>query len=138
MGGERWPGIDCLCMRDHSQKNWESVYVWKLSVKSIRIRPIYLRIIERYSCLLVELPSTVEDNRRVYEAKDAFLRLLTSFGKSVRYEVLSFACLNVNKASWVQGGVSYVVIFLVSLLGSLTIAKFNGLSLHCFVVVNFS
>ena len=33
----------------------------------------------------------VEDNRRVYE--DAFLRLPTSFGKSVRYEVPSFACL---------------------------------------------
>ena len=21
LGGEKWPGIDCLCMRDHSQKN---------------------------------------------------------------------------------------------------------------------
>ena len=30
----------------------------------------------------------VEDNRRVYEARDAYLRLPTSFGKSVRYEVL--------------------------------------------------
>ena len=37
----------------------ESVYVWKLSVKSIRIRPIFFRIIERYSQgLPVELPST--------------------------------------------------------------------------------
>ena len=27
MGGERRPGIDCLCMRDHSQ---ESVYIWRL------------------------------------------------------------------------------------------------------------
>ena len=48
----------------------------------------------------------VEDNRRVYEAKDAFLRLPTSFGKSIRYEVLSFECLTVNKASWVQGRVA--------------------------------
>ena len=48
----------------------------------------------------------VEDNRRVYEAKDAFLRLPTSFGKAVRYEVPSFACLTVNKASSVQGGVA--------------------------------
>ena len=63
-----------------------------------------------------------EDNRRVYGAKDAFLRLPTSFGKSVR--------LTVNKASWVQGGGSYAVILLVSPLVSLTIAKFNGLSVH--------
>ena len=48
----------------------------------------------------------VEDNRQVYEGEDAFLRLPTSFGKSVRYEVLSFACLTINKASWVQGGVA--------------------------------
>ena len=32
--------------------------IWKLSVKSIRIRPIYFRIMERYSHLPVELPST--------------------------------------------------------------------------------
>ena len=38
----------------------------------------------------------VEDNHHVYEGKDAFLWLPTSFGKSVRYEVLSFACLTVN------------------------------------------
>ena len=67
----------------------------------------------------------------VYEAKDAFLRLPTSFGKSVRYEVLSFTCLTVNKASWIQGGGSYAVILLVSPLGSLTIANFYGLSVHC-------
>ena len=35
-----------------------------------------------------------------------FMRLPTSFDKSVRYEVLSFACLTVNKASWVQGEVA--------------------------------
>ena len=48
----------------------------------------------------------VEDNRHVYKGEDGFLQLPTSFGKSVRYEVLSFACLTVNKASWVQGGVA--------------------------------
>ena len=47
----------------------------------------------------------VEDNCRVYEGKDAFLWLSTSFGKSVRYEVLSFACLTVNKARYLQGRV---------------------------------
>ena len=41
----------------------------------------------------------VEDNRHVYQG--AFLRLPTSFGKPVHYEVLTFACLTVNKASWV-------------------------------------
>ena len=151
MGGERQPGIDCLRMRDHSQKNL-----------GIRIRPTYFRIIKRYSRLPVELRSTpwtnrepyeasldvtqshplrmqdafrpisgliscagvtgrwglpyhaqnavrwldVENNRRVYEVKDAFLRIPTSFDKSVHYEVLSFACLTVNKESWVQGGVA--------------------------------
>ena len=48
----------------------------------------------------------VEDNCRVYEGKDAFLKLPTSFGKSVRYEVLTFACLTINKVSWVQGRVA--------------------------------
>ena len=27
---EKWPSIDCLRMHDHSQKNLESVYIWKL------------------------------------------------------------------------------------------------------------
>ena len=40
----------------------------------------------------------MEDNCRVYEGEDAFfLRITTSFVKSVRYEVLSFACLTVTK-----------------------------------------
>lgn len=58
---------------------------------------------------------------------------------SVCYEVLSFACLAVNKVRYLkvtrQG--SYAVILLVPLLGSLTIAKFNGVSVHCFVVALF-
>ena len=33
---------------------------------------------------------------------------------------------------------SYAVILLVSSLGSLTITKFNGLNVHCFVVAHFS
>ena len=41
VGGERQPGIDCLPMRAIiPRKTWESVSVWKLSVKSIRIRQI--------------------------------------------------------------------------------------------------
>ena len=73
----------------------------------------------------------VEDNRRVYKGKDAFLWLPTSFGNSVRYEVLSFACLTVSKARYLQGGGSYAVILLVSPLRSLTISRFNGASVHC-------
>ena len=50
-----------------------------------------------------------EDNRCVYEGEDAFMRLPTSFNKSVHYKVMSFAiCLTVNKASWVQGGCCHV------------------------------
>ena len=53
----------------------------------------------------------------------AFLRLPTSFSKSVHYEVLSFACLTVNKVSWVQAGGSYSVILLVLPLVSLTVPR---------------
>ena len=63
------------------------------------------------------------------KSKDAFLWLSTSFGKSVCYEVLSFACLTVNKARYLQGRVG------TSPSGSLTTAKFNGLSVHCFVAL---
>ena len=70
---------------------------------------------------------TVEDNQCVYKGKDSFLQLPTSFGKSVRYEVLLFACLTVNKVSWVQDRVASCC--LVSLIvRSLMIAKFMGQS----------
>ena len=52
-----------------------------------------------------EATKNIEDNRRVYEGKDAFLWLSTSFGKSVHYEVLSFVCLTVNKERYLQGRV---------------------------------
>ena len=58
VGGERRPSIDCLCIRDHIPETLESVFVWNLLVKSICIYPIYFCIIERYSHLPVELPST--------------------------------------------------------------------------------
>ena len=35
--GMAYNTIDCLCMDNHSQVFWESVYIWNLSVKSIRI-----------------------------------------------------------------------------------------------------
>ena len=81
------------------RKTWESVHVWKLSVKSIRICLISSKDVA--VCQLNYLHSmNVEDDCRVYEeGKDAFLQLPTSFSKSVCYEVLSFACLSINKAS---------------------------------------
>ena len=123
-------------LHNHSQKKL-GIRLRLEIVKSIYIFP-YHRKIQPFASRITFNSMNVEDNCRVYKAKDAFLRLLTSFSKSVRYEVLSFACLTVNKANWVQGGGCYIVILLVSPLGPLTIAKFNGLSVHCFVVANFS
>ena len=56
----------------------------------------------------------VEDNRHVYEGKDAFLRLPTSFSKSVRYKMPLFAGLTINNAIGVQGRVA-ICRYLVSL-----------------------
>ena len=133
MGVERWPGIDCLRMRDHSQKNLGI----RLHLEIVGKIDTYTSDIFLYHQKIQPFASRITFNLRVYKAKDTFLRLLTSFGKSVWYEVLSFACLTVNKAIWVQGGGSYIVILLVLPLGLLTIAKFNGLSMHCFVVAHF-
>ena len=72
----------------------------------------------------------IEEN---HQGEGAFLRLSTSFDKSVCYEVLSLTCLTINKASWIQGRVATRC--LVSLtVGSLTIT----ISECCFVVALFS
>ena len=57
-----------------------------------------------------------------YEGKDTFLELTASFGKSVCYEVLSFACLSVKKRVGYRAG-SQVNVMLVSPFVSLTITK---------------
>ena len=109
VGGERRPGTDCLLMRDHSQKTWKPVYVRKLSVKLICIRLMYFPChwkIQPFASWITFNSKNVEDSHRVYESKDAFLWLPTSFGKSVCYEVLSFACLTVTKARHFQGRVA--------------------------------
>ena len=105
-------------MRDHSQKNLGirlrleivgkiNTYTSDIFPYHGKIQPFASRITFNSMNSRITFNSmNVEDNRRVYEAKDAFLRLPTSFGKSVRYEVPSFACLTVSKASWVQGGVA--------------------------------
>ena len=53
---ERRPGIDCLHMRDHSQKKLGIRLCLELLAKLMRIRLIYFRAMERYSRLSVELP----------------------------------------------------------------------------------
>ena len=102
MGGGKRPGIDCLCMHDPSQKNL-GIYLRLEIVSKINTHTSH---IYTFASRITFNSMNVEDNHRVYEAKDAFLWLPTSFGKSVRYEVLSFACLIVNKVSWVQPGVA--------------------------------
>ena len=58
--GRRKDGLvwtDCACATI-PRKTWESVYVWKWSVKSIRIHPIYFQIIKRLQvikCFLVHV-----------------------------------------------------------------------------------
>ena len=95
----------------------------------------YFRIIERCTHLPVEIPSTPkkEDNRCVYEGKNAFLWLPTGFGKLVGYEMLS--CVLDHKQSELGTGLSsYAVVLLVLPLVSLTIAKFTTVSEHYFVI----
>ena len=47
-------------------------------------------------------------------------------------------CLTIKRSELGTGWCSYTVILLVSPLGSLTVAKFNGVSVHSFVVALFS
>ena len=57
MGGERQPGIDCLRMHNHNLGIRLCLeIVGKINMYTSDIRLIYSRIIERYSCLPVELP----------------------------------------------------------------------------------
>ena len=55
---------------------------------------------------LVNVGGDTAECRDLYKGKDAFLLLSTSSSKSVHYEVLSFVCLTINKASWIQGRVA--------------------------------
>ena len=102
VGGERQPGIDCLRIRDHSQKilgiRLHLEIVGKINTYTFDIFLYYWKI-QPFASWITFHSMNVEDNSRVYEAKDAFLRLPTSFGRSVHYEVVSFACLTVSKAS---------------------------------------
>ena len=69
VGGERRPGIDCLCMRDHSQKN--------LGIH-LRLEIVSKIHTDTAVCQLNYLQLYVENNCRVYEGKDDFLRLPTT------------------------------------------------------------
>ena len=75
----------------------------------------YHRKIQPFTNLNTFNSMNVEDNRYLYEGKDAFLRLPTSFCKSVQYEVLSFICVLDHKHSELgTGRGSYAVVLLVS------------------------
>ena len=78
VGGERRPGIDCLRMRDHSQKNLgirlRLEIVGKINTYTSDIFPYHGKI-QPFASRITFNSMNVEDNRRVYEAKDAFFFL---------------------------------------------------------------
>ena len=82
------------------RKAWESMYVWKLSVKSLSKFSIHFPYHRKMDDLLpVEITFQTQGDGaicRVYKGEDAFLWPPTSI-KSVYYEVLPFACLTTNK-----------------------------------------
>ena len=88
MGGEKWPGINCLRMRDHSHAGI------RLRLEIVGKTNTYTyddhRKMQPFASWTTFNSMKVEDNRRVYEEENAFS--CGSFGKSVSYEVLSFAC----------------------------------------------
>ena len=126
-------------MHDNSQKNLgirlRLETVGKTNTYTSDIFPHHWKV-QPFAGWILSTLWKVKDNHHVYEGKDAFLGLTTSFGKSVRYEVLSFACLTVKKRVGNRAG-SQVDVLLVSPFVSLTIAKFICLRVHCFVVVLF-
>ena len=77
-----YPGHMGIRLRLEIGKN-QYVYVRYISVSLKDTAVCQLNYLELHE---------VEDNCHVYEGKNTFLWLPTSFGKSVRYEVLSFAC----------------------------------------------
>ena len=74
----------------------------------------------------------LEAVRRIYKGKDALVCLPTSFGKSVCYEVLSFACFTVNNVSEEHVGREARQLSWYSCVGITYI--FFGLGEHCLVV----
>ena len=71
-----------------------------------------------------------EDNRHIYKGEDAFLRLyeLVSASQCQALRSAVICVLDPTPSELGTGRGSYAVILLVSLLGSLTIAKCIGLS----------
>ena len=82
----RVSGIDYLRMCDHFQKNLGIHLCLEIAGKiNMYTSDIFLyhQKIQPFASLITFNSMNVEDNCRVYEGKDAFLRLPTSFGKSV-------------------------------------------------------
>ena len=111
------------------------MYVWKWSVKSTRIKSnifVSSKGVLIYQLKYLQLQQK-ENNRCVYEGKNAFLWLPTGFGKLVGYEML-FCVLDYKQSELGTGLSSYTVVLLVLPLVSLTIAKFTTVSEHYFVI----
>ena len=70
----------------------------------------------------------VEATCHIYEGKDAFLRLPTSFGKSILDNDAVICTLDCKQSDLGTGRGSYTVVLVVSPLVSLMIANFIGLS----------
>ena len=68
MGGERRPGINCLRMRNHSQKNLgihlRLEIVGKINTYTSDILPYHGKI-QPFACRITFNSMNVEDNRRV-------------------------------------------------------------------------
>ena len=77
-GRKKWPGINCLRMCNHCQKNLGIHVRLKMSVK--------------YASNIFPYHGEID-----------------TFGMSVHYEVQSFACLTMKKASWVHSRVDTVL-----------------------------
>ena len=123
-------------MHDHSQKKLgirlRLEIVGKINTYTSDIVPCH-RKIQPFASWITK---NAKDNCRVYEGKDAFL-WLPSFGKSSTLKGAVICVLNLKQSEILTGQGSYAVILLVLPLESLTIAKFNSVSVYCFVVALF-
>ena len=90
------------------------MYVWKWSVKSTRIKSnifVSSKGVLIYQLKYLQLQQK-ENNRCVYEGKNAFLWQPTGFGKLVGYEMLS-CVLDYKQSELGTGLSSYAVVLLV-------------------------
>lgn len=87
VGGEKRPGIDCLCINDNSKENLGIHLMFEIVSKIIMYVFLYFQLVAVY-CQLEKNLQLQESRGYIYEGKDAFLRLPMTFGKLLRYEML--------------------------------------------------